>query len=442
LATYGKPRFLGIVELDEDIFEGLDSDGQAVAASHRGEEVIAVMGALDEEQEREYRRMKTVSEHGDGPARGGDPVVSELEFVRAMTVEDRARWASRKETESGILRDAQEMSEWHHLEIKLIDAETMMDGKKLFFYFTSETRIDFRTLVKDLARKFRTRIELRQMGVRDEARIIRGMASCGLPCCCGYWLNQFAPIGIKMVKEQNIALNPAKISGICGRLMCCRSFEHKVYKNLWNGLPGPGSKIKTPAGNYIVTAMDIAREAVRCPKPGGGDVAVPIGMFQDFRKAVTNGEEWELPESELEAENERAEMKRRDCACGRNIEFRGIRETAPDVKPREASGERKANDSSERHSAHDAASPHVSGGERARVRGRGHREGRGNKQESRVLLPQEAKPERARRPKPAESVKEASSAENAAVPAISPRSRHRRRRPRRHGPSGAPDAPQ
>ena len=441
LATYGKPRFLGIVELDEDIFEGLGSDGLAVAASHRGEEVIAVMGPLDEEQEREYRGMKTIAERGDGPARSGDPVVSDLEFVRTMTVDDKARWASRKETENGILRDAQEMTEWHHLEIKLIDVETMMDGKKLFFYFTSETRIDFRTLVKDLARKFRTRIELRQMGVRDEARIIRGMASCGLPCCCGYWLNQFAPIGIKMVKEQNIALNPAKISGICGRLMCCMSFEHKVYKNLWNGLPGPGSKIKTPTGNYIVTAMDIAREAVRCHKPGGGDVTVPIEMFQDFRKAVMSGEEWEMPESEREAENERAEIKRCDCALRRNMEFRGIRGTEPDVKPREAGSEVKTNDSSKRHSSHDWAGPHESHGERAHGRRRGHRGNRGNKQESRSLL-QEAKPEPAHRPKPVEPVKEVTG-ENAAASARSPRLRHKRRRLRRHGPStSAPGEPQ
>ena len=127
-----------------------------------------------------------------------------------------------------------------------------------------------------------------------------------------------------MVKEQNIALNPAKISGICGRLMCCMSFEHKVYKNLWAGLPGPGSKLKTPKGNYVVAAMDIARETVRCHKPGGGDIAVPIKMFQEFRDAVTRGEEWELPEAAREAEKECSLSKKRDCQCRGRKDFRVV----------------------------------------------------------------------------------------------------------------------
>ncbi|MDR1136764.1 MAG: hypothetical protein LBK91_00450, partial [Synergistaceae bacterium] len=319
LAIYGKPRFLGIVELEDDAINSLMPDGMIIALSHRGEESAYAMGPLNEEQEREYRSIKMIPEHGDGPAHGGDPMVSDLEFVRTPSDEDRQRKISQKSDEDGMLKDAQEMAKSHRLELKIIDVESMTDGKKLFFYFTSETRVDFRTLVKDLARKFRTRIELRQVGVRDEARIISGMASCGLPCCCSYWLNQFAPIGIKMVKEQNIALNPSKISGICGRLMCCMSFEHKVYKNLWTGLPGPGSKIKTPGGNYVVAAMDVGRESVRCHKPSGGDIAVPIGCFQDFRASVMSGEEWEPPEDEREGENERCARKKYECACRRNI---------------------------------------------------------------------------------------------------------------------------
>jgi cell fate regulator YaaT (PSP1 superfamily) len=309
------------VEFDPDTEGARAQDGLIIATSHRGEEVASVMGPLNETQESEYRGMKTVSEHGEGPPRGGDPMVGDLEFVRALTAEDREQWASRKGSEGDILKEAQEMAEGHHLELKLVEAETMIDGKKLFLYFTSETRIDFRNLVKDLARKFRTRIELRQMGVRDEARLISGVASCGLPCCCSYWLNQFAPIGIRMVKEQNIALNPAKISGICGRLMCCMSFEHKVYKNLWAGLPGPGSKIKTPNGSYVVVARDIGRESVRCHKPTGGDVSVPIAMFQDFRAAITVGNEWEPPRDENEPEMERPSRGKYGCSCRRNIEF-------------------------------------------------------------------------------------------------------------------------
>jgi cell fate regulator YaaT (PSP1 superfamily) len=321
LAIYGKPRFLGIVELEREIAESLSPDGMIIALSHRGEEPAYTMGALDEDQEREYRSIKAISEHGEGPARGGDPMVSDLEFMRTPSDDDRRRRDVRKASEEGMLKEAQEMAKNHRLELKIIDVESMTDGKKLFFYFTSETRVDFRLLVKDLARKFRTRIELRQMGVRDEARIISGIASCGLPCCCSYWLNQFAPIGIKMVKEQNIALNPSKISGICGRLMCCMSFEHKVYKNLWTGLPGPGSKIKTPNGNYVVTAMDIRGEAVRCHKPSGGGVTVPVALFQDFRSSVMKGEEWEPPESELTAAGGLCARHKRDCRCPGNTGF-------------------------------------------------------------------------------------------------------------------------
>lgn len=310
LVTYGKPRFLGIVSLDDEQYDSIKKERLIVAASHRGDELAEVVGLLDGEQEREYRNLKTISEHGEGPVRGGDPVVTDLDFVRVPTPADIEENIEQVESSFEILRTAQELVDWHKLQIKLIDAEMLIGGKKLFFYFTADQRVDFRTLVKDLARRFKTRIELRQMGVRDEARIIKGLSSCGLPCCCSYWLNQFAPIGIKMVKEQNIALNPAKISGICGRLMCCMSFEHRVYKDMWAGLPGPGSKIKTPKGNFIVAAMDLAREAVRCHRPMGGDITVPIKLFAEFKEAVMNGEDWELPEGELSEFDKR----KQDCA--------------------------------------------------------------------------------------------------------------------------------
>jgi cell fate regulator YaaT (PSP1 superfamily) len=311
------------VEFDPETADAPPRDGLIIAVSRRGGEVASVMGPLNETRESEYRGMKTVPERGEGSARGGDPMVGDLEFVRVLTATDRAQWASRKESEEGILKEAQEMADGHNLELKIVDAETMIDGKKLFFYFTSETRVDFRNLVKDLARKFRTRIELRQMGVRDEARLISGVASCGLPCCCSYWLNQFLPIGIRMVKEQNIALNPAKISGICGRLMCCMSFEHKVYKDLWAGLPGPGNKIKTPNGSYSVVSMDISRESVRCHKPTGGDVSVPVAMFRDFRAAIAGGDEWEPPRDEDESGRKKSSLGKYGRSCRRNTGFGG-----------------------------------------------------------------------------------------------------------------------
>jgi cell fate regulator YaaT (PSP1 superfamily) len=387
------------------------------------------MGPLNEAQEREYRAIKTISEHGEGPARGGEPMVSDLEFMRMPSDGDRRLRDAQRTDEDGMLKDAQEMAKDHRLELKIIDVESMMDGKKLFFYFTSETRVDFRTLVKDLARKFRTRIELRQMGVRDEARIISGIASCGLPCCCSYWLNQFAPIGIKMVKEQNIALNPSKISGICGRLMCCMSFEHKVYKSLWAGLPGPGSKIKTPNGNYVVTAMDIGGETVRCRKPSGGDIAVPVAGFQDFRASVLKGEEWEPPDNKRAAGGEPCARRKHECPCRRNMEF-SEKVTAAESKRLEAPPDARS-------SARDVGPDAVKNApgtqsDRHSERKRMRRGFRRRKPVTDAPHPAAEARERAHRPDHREPPAEP---QGAYVPARAAKSRHRRRRPKR-GPSG------
>ncbi|GHV54228.1 hypothetical protein FACS1894216_13830 [Synergistales bacterium] len=295
LATYGKPRFLGILDIDDETAGGI-KNGFVIVTSHRGEEFAEVVGALDERQEKDYRSMRSVSEHGEGPLHGGEPVVTDLTFSRLPADMDFDIQSEHTLQEDENLHVAHELAAYHKLALKLIDDELMLDGRKLFFYFTSDQRVDFRQLVKDLARRFHTRIELRQMGVRDEARIIKGLSSCGLPCCCSYWLNQFAPIGIKMVKEQNIALNPPKISGICGRLMCCMAFEHKVYHEAWSGMPSPGSKIKTPRGNYIVQSIDIAKDALRCHCPTGGDICVPKAMFEEFKQAVSDGNEWTPPQ--------------------------------------------------------------------------------------------------------------------------------------------------
>jgi hypothetical protein len=272
------------------------------------------------------------------------------------------------------------------------------------------------------------------MGVRDEARIIRGMSSCGLPCCCSYWLNQFAPIGIKMVKEQNIALNPAKISGICGRLMCCMAFEHKVYKSLWAGLPGPGSKIKAPLGNYIVLSMDVAREAVRCHKPSGGEISVPIASFQEFRQAVMNGEEWAPPLIEEPEDSERVgrvSLGERGCgSCRRNMEYHGAGLNAAGAGSEPLSPRRSA--------------VQGDGGDAERVsanRRRGKRGGRRHRTETGTVALRSAEggveriPPRPRvADEPARPVRAAvSTGETGEAPRVE-RVRHRRRRPRR-GPS-------
>ncbi|MBQ4044251.1 MAG: stage 0 sporulation family protein [Clostridia bacterium] len=143
----------------------------------------------------------------------------------------------------------------HKLDMKLIDAEYTFDNNKLLFYFSAEGRVDFRELVKDLASVFRTRIELRQIGIRDEAKMMGGIGVCGRPFCCSTFLSDFAQVSIKMAKEQNLSLNSAKISGTCGRLMCCLNYEYQTYEEELRLTPPVGTRVKTPDGNGIVTEI-------------------------------------------------------------------------------------------------------------------------------------------------------------------------------------------
>ena len=144
----------------------------------------------------------------------------------------------------------------HGLEMKLIDAEFMIDGSKIVFYFSADGRVDFRELAKDLAAHFRNRIELRQIGVRDDAKMLGGIGICGRPLCCSKWLHDFHPVSIKMAKQQNLSLNPTKISGTCGRLMCCLNFEDKTYKELRKGMPRDNERVQTPGGLAKVVNVD------------------------------------------------------------------------------------------------------------------------------------------------------------------------------------------
>lgn len=145
----------------------------------------------------------------------------------------------------------------HNLSMKLIDVEYTFDRNKIIFYFTAEGRVDFRELVKDLASVFRTRIELRQIGVRDEAKILGGIGPCGRPLCCSTWLGDFEPVSIKMAKDQNLSLNPTKISGLCGRLMCCLKYEHDNYESVKTELPKVGSHVMTTMGAGKVVGLKV-----------------------------------------------------------------------------------------------------------------------------------------------------------------------------------------
>ena len=172
--------------------------------------------------------------------------------VRIATEEDIKRKEENESRREETMRICQEKIDKHELDMKLIDVEYTFDNNKMVFYFTPDGRVDFRELVKDLASVFRTRIELRQVGVRDEAKMLGGCGPCGKGLCCATWMNEFQPVSIKMAKTQNLSLNPTKISGICGRLMCCLKYENDVYVELRKGMPENGERIDTPDGQAKV----------------------------------------------------------------------------------------------------------------------------------------------------------------------------------------------
>jgi len=175
-----------------------------------------------------------------------DRVVQPLKpVIRVATAEDEKIESKNRQKEKEAFKICLEKIQKHKMEMKLVDAEYTFDNNKLLFYFTADGRIDFRELVKDLASVFRTRIELRQIGVRDETKILGGIGICGRPLCCNTFLSEFAPVSIKMAKEQNLSLNPSKISGVCGRLMCCLKNEEETYEYLNSRLPSVGDYVTT-----------------------------------------------------------------------------------------------------------------------------------------------------------------------------------------------------
>lgn len=184
--------------------------------------------------------------------------------IRIATEEDKRTEAKNREKEKEAFEICLEKIRKHKLEMKLIDAEYTFDNNKVLFYFTADGRIDFRELVKDLASVFRTRIELRQIGVRDETKIRGGIGICGRPLCCSTYLAEFAPVSIKMAKEQNLSLNPTKISGVCGRLMCCLTNEQETYEELNSRLPSIGDSVTTLEGlRGDVQHVSVLRQTVK-----------------------------------------------------------------------------------------------------------------------------------------------------------------------------------
>ncbi len=206
-----------------------------------------------------------------------DTIVPPLKpIIRVANSEDIEKNKENKEKSQEAFQICKEKIKAHKLDMRLISSELTFDNSKLIFYFTADGRIDFRDLVKDLAAIFKTRIELRQIGVRDEAKYLNGIGICGRTLCCSTFLGDFHPVSIKMAKDQGLSLNPTKISGVCGRLMCCLKYEQNVYEELLKKLPKEGDLVETPDGQGEVLSVNVLKQTLKVAirKPPKNDVGI------------------------------------------------------------------------------------------------------------------------------------------------------------------------
>lgn len=208
--------------------------------------------------------------------------------VRPATPDDVTHAKEIAEQEEKAMKICAERIAAHKLDMKLIRAEYSFDGSKILFYFSAEGRVDFRSLVKDLAGIFHTRIELRQIGVRDEAKMLGGLGICGRPLCCSQFLSDFHPVSIKMAKEQGLSLNPTKISGTCGRLMCCLKYEQESYSSLIKTTPRQGALVNTPEGHGVVVDVNLLTGALKVRLEKAPD-SPPIAIHRDEVKVIRDG---------------------------------------------------------------------------------------------------------------------------------------------------------
>ncbi len=346
--------------------------------------------------------------------------------VRIATEEDERRAAFNAKREQDAFRICQEKVAKHKLEMKLVSVEYTFDNSKIIFYFTANGRVDFRELVKDLASVFKMRIELRQIGVRDEAKMLGGLGSCGRPICCGAFLGDFQPVSIKMAKEQNLSLNPSKISGQCGRLMCCLKYEQDTYEQTLKRVPRVGKDIVTPDGVGVITEINAIRERVKVRIRVGDDDSFEVREYaiDDVRRpgpddapAVREspkpqerrpqGKKQPIPEQSEETGEEEPKKKRyphqkapKNLSTDQFLEKLKERSSEPDAEGGEPAAEAPREHKRSRRR-----------GGRGRHRGEGRAEGEGAQAESRAESPKgnpqvaDAQPERrvdaqAERPEP------------------------------------------
>lgn len=212
---------------------------------------------------------------GNPIGRNGD--LDEMTFrkvIRLATDKDEERYEKKCRLEKEVYEYCLARVESRSLPMNLVSVERFLDGSKVIVYFTAEGRVDFRELVKDLVQKFHTRIEMRQIGVRHQAKMVGGLGSCGRQLCCTSFLNNFEPVSIKMAKEQSLSLNPSKISGMCGRLMCCLNYEHTYYEEAKKDLPKLGKRVKTEKGEGKVIRQNIFRETLTISLESGDEIEI------------------------------------------------------------------------------------------------------------------------------------------------------------------------
>ncbi len=210
----------------------------------------------------------------------------EKKVLRLARSEEVSRAETLRGDEERVRGEARQFVEKHGLKMKVTEAEWQFDRNKLLLYFTADRRVDFRELVRDLARNFRTRIELRQIGVRDEAALLGGVGRCGRELCCSTWLPELKPVSLQLAKDQRLSLNPAQISGCCGRLMCCLMYEHRTYVEARRRFPREGRTLRTAQGEERVVSVDIWRETVTLRDPEGTRRTI---VLDDLKKEVSRG---------------------------------------------------------------------------------------------------------------------------------------------------------
>jgi cell fate regulator YaaT (PSP1 superfamily) len=275
MAVFAEVRFKGS---RKDYFscEELDVEPGAhvIVEADRGEDLGRVTA------------LGSIAERKCSASGGCATPLPEKRVLRKAQPEESKRATTLRADEPRVRRETRKLVEKHQLKMKVTEAEWQFDRNKLIVYFTAERRVDFRELVRDLARTFRTRIELRQIGVRDEAALIGGVGRCGRELCCATWLPELKPVSLQLAKDQRLSLNPAQISGCCGRLMCCLVYEHKTYVEARRRFPREGKTIRTKDGPQRVVGVDIWRETVTLRNEAGERRTVALG---ELRAEISGG---------------------------------------------------------------------------------------------------------------------------------------------------------